>query len=178
MAEYLLQNAESSIDQADLLARYYTTHNDFLDAAGIQFKLASGELALTLEKRIEYLSRARANASTRVAGFAEVGARNRQSRQELLRSINDHLDIANIQDDILQKLVGDTRWTNEERRKAKIDELNGRIMDLSRVCFQFHHFMRSNANMISCTMSSPIRRATTISVFSSTKLPTIVISPT
>jgi nuclear pore complex protein Nup155 len=67
-------------------------------------------------------------------GFAENGVRNRQSRQELLRNITDHLDIANIQDDVLQRIKGDERLAGK-RREDVIDHLNGQIHPLDEVSF-------------------------------------------
>lgn len=127
--DYLQQSAEKDVAHADLLWRYYAHYNDFLSAADTQFKLAQSSLPLTLEKRIEYLSRAKANASTRAAGFTESGVRNRQSRQELLRNIGDHLDLANIQDDILQRIKDDPRPTAAKRVEL-VGELDSKILPL------------------------------------------------
>jgi nuclear pore complex protein Nup155 len=132
VVEYLRQSSEKDLAHADLLWRYYAHYNDFLSAAETQYQLAKSSLRLTLEKRIEYLSRARANASTRQNGFSETGVRNRQSRQELLRNISDHLDIANIQDDILQKIRSDVRLSSP-RREEVIERLNGDILPLDEV---------------------------------------------
>ena len=126
--------SETNLAHADLLWRYYAHYNDYLSAAETQYQLAKSTLPLTLEKRIEYLSRAKANASTRTNGFAENGVRNRQSRQELLRNITDHLDIANIQDDVLQRIKGDERLAGK-RREDVIDHLNGQIHPLDEVSF-------------------------------------------
>ncbi|KAL6710987.1 hypothetical protein ACN47E_006862 [Coniothyrium glycines] len=129
VVEYLRQSSEKDLAHADLLWRYYAHYNDYLSAADTQFQLAKSPLPLTLEKRIEYLSRAKANASTRMTGFSESGVRNRQSRQELLRNISDHLDIANIQDDVLQRIKGDQRLTGK-RREEVVSLLDGQIQTL------------------------------------------------
>jgi nuclear pore complex protein Nup155 len=136
VVEYLGRSAEKDLAHADLLWRYYAHYNDYLSAAETQYHLAKSSLPLTLEKRIEYLSRAKANASTRMTGFADAGGmRNRQSRQELLRNISDHLDIANIQDDVLQKIKGDERLSGD-RRVAVIAHLNGQIHPIDEVSFE------------------------------------------
>ncbi|KAF2637609.1 nucleoporin-domain-containing protein [Massarina eburnea CBS 473.64] len=131
VVEYLRQSSETNPDYADLLWRYYAHYSDFLSAADVQFQLAKSPATfeLPLEKRIEYLSRAKANASTRMNGFTDAGVRNRQSRQELLRNISDHLDIANIQDDLLQKLRKETRLS-DQRRADVVNELDGPIQAL------------------------------------------------
>lgn len=130
--DYLRQSAEKDLAHADLLWRYFAHYNDFLSAAETQFQLAKSALPLTLEKRIEYLSRAKANASTRMTGYSDNGVRNRQSRQELLRNISDHLDIANIQDDVLQKIKADQRLDGQ-RRAEVIQLLDGQIQPLDEV---------------------------------------------
>jgi nuclear pore complex protein Nup155 len=132
VVDYLRQSAEKDQAHADLLWRYFAHYSDYLSAAETQYQLAKSTLPLTLERRIEYLSRAKANASTRSTGFSETGVRNRQSRQELLRNISDHLDIANIQDDVLQKIKADERL-NGKRRADVIEHLDGQIHPLDEV---------------------------------------------
>lgn len=130
--EYLRRTSEENVAHADLLWRYYAHYSDFLSAAEVQFQLAKSQFELSLEKRIEYLSRAKANASTRMTGFSETGVRNRQSRQELLRNISDYLDIANIQDDLLERIKSDTRLQGA-RREEVIRDLDGAIQAIDEV---------------------------------------------
>jgi nuclear pore complex protein Nup155 len=132
VVDYLRRSSEEDPAAADLLWRYYAHYGDYLSAAEVQFQLAKSPFEITLEKRIGYLSRAKANASTRSTGFSESGVRNRQSRQELLRNISDHLDIANIQDDVLQQIKNDPRLTGE-RRAEVIKILDGAIQPLDDV---------------------------------------------
>jgi nuclear pore complex protein Nup155 len=137
VVEYLRQSSEKDVAHADLLWRYYAHYNDYLSAAETQYQLAKSSLNLTLDQRIEYLSFAKANASTRMTGFSETGVRNRQSRQELLRNIADHLDIANIQHDILVKLKGDERLKADEARKREVLALlDGQIQPLDEVSYR------------------------------------------
>jgi len=171
--DYLRQSAETDLAHADLLWRYFAHYNDYLSAAETQYQLAKSTLPLTLERRIEYLSRAKANASTRMTGFSETGVRNRQSRQELLRNISDHLDIANIQDDVLQKIRADIRLTGE-RRQEVIEHLNGQIHPLDEVS-SLALLSRTSINLTSFTMTTLIKLGTTTSVFSSTMLPIIAM---
>jgi nuclear pore complex protein Nup155 len=132
VVDYLRRSVATDIARADLLWRYYAHYNDYLSAAEVQFELSKSDFDLTLEKRIEYLSRAKANASTRMTGFSDASVRNRQSRQELLRNISDYLDIANIQDDVLQKIKNDPRLQGENRVKV-LTELDGKIQTLDEV---------------------------------------------
>jgi nuclear pore complex protein Nup155 len=163
VVDYLRQSAETDLAHADLLWRYFAHYNDYLSAAETQYQLAKSALPLTLEKRIEYLSRAKANASTRMTGFSETGVRNRQSRQELLRNISDHLDIANIQDDVLQKIKADTRLSGQ-RRAQVIEHLDGQIHPLDEVS---PHSMVGDRSLIFFSSITTMRTkpATTTSVY-------------
>lgn len=123
---YLTRKASEDITHADLLWRYYSQWNRPHDAATVQLSLAKSSFLLTLDQRIEYLSRAKANASTYTPG---VGS---QTRQILLREVSDLLDVANIQDDVLQKLKGEPRIPPE--RKAEIlKQIDGQIQSLTEV---------------------------------------------
>ncbi|KXL44642.1 hypothetical protein M433DRAFT_155581 [Acidomyces richmondensis BFW] len=111
VVDYLKRKAEIDRVHADLLWRYYSHHNNYLQAAATQLSLAKSYFDLSLAERIEYLSRARTNASTRQSVLFNT----RQSKQQLLREISDLLDIANIQSDLLQKFKADPRLQGEKR---------------------------------------------------------------
>ena len=123
---YLQRKSVTDIAHADLLWRYYNQANLSHEAAAVQLALAKSAFMLSLDRRIEYLSRAKTNASAQRPGIG------RQQRQLLLRESSDLLDVANIQDDILQRLKGDARVT-ADRRPGLIQELDGPILDLSTV---------------------------------------------
>ena len=99
----------------------------------MQLQLGKSAFALTLEQRIGYLSRGRANASIRSIVGSEL-SQSRQSRQELIREISDLLDIANIQDDLLQRIRSDVRIP-AERKPQVITKLNNGILSIDEVCF-------------------------------------------
>ncbi|EXJ81072.1 hypothetical protein A1O3_07360 [Capronia epimyces CBS 606.96] len=121
---YLQRKSSEDITYADLLWKYYGQTDQFTEAAKIQLQLARSPFPLTLEKRIEYLSRARANAST----YSQGG--NRKTKQQLLQEISDLLDIATIQDEVLQRLRDDPRL-GPERRREVLDQVNGVILDIN-----------------------------------------------
>lgn len=126
VATYLERKSSDNVQHADLLWEYYSNENRYHDAAVVQLALAKSAFPLPLDKRIEYLSRAKANASAYAPG---VG---RQPRQLLLHEVSDLLDVANIQDDLLQRLKTDPRGTPE--RKLEIaNELDGPILSLTEV---------------------------------------------
>lgn len=121
---YLERKALDDIAHADLLWRYFAQYQRFFQAAQVQYDLAQSSFAIPLSRRIEYLGRARANASTFTP---DVG---RQSRQRLLRDISNLIDVANIQDDILQKLKDEER-VDPERKGQVMQELDGSLMDIN-----------------------------------------------
>lgn len=123
---YLQKLSATEIVHADLLWRFYAHKERFYDAATVQLQLAKSDFPLALKQRIEYLSRAKANASTHTSG---VG---RQARQILLHEVSELLEVANIQDDILQKLKGDERLP-AARRPEVVKELDGPVIGLTEV---------------------------------------------
>lgn len=127
---YLERKSADDIAHADLLWRYYAQSQRFFEAAKVQFQLAQSAFTLPLSKRIEYLGRARANASTFTP---DVG---RQSRQRLLQEIGNIIDVANIQDDLLQRLKDDTRIA-PERKNDVLRDVDGPVMDISTLFNQY-----------------------------------------
>lgn len=136
---YLQKLSGNELKHADLLWRYHAHKERYYQAALVQEQLARSDFVIPLQKRIEYLSRAKANSSTHTSG---VG---RSTRQVLQRSITDLLDIANIQDEVLQRIRGDARIVPEVRERI-IKELDGQILSLSEVCIS-HPCRKSSANM-------------------------------
>ena len=132
IVEYLKRRSQEDREHADLLWRYHVHHNDYLQAASVQLDLARGFFELSLEERIEYLSRARTNASTRQTALMD----SRQSKQQLLREISDLLDVANIQDDILQRMKSEPRLTGE-RREQVLSNLNGPVLPVDELFNQY-----------------------------------------
>ncbi|GIZ43201.1 hypothetical protein CKM354_000643600 [Cercospora kikuchii] len=124
VVEYLRKRSQDHRLHNDLLWRYFAHHNDYLQAAGVQLDLArSGFEELTLSDRIEYLSRARTNASTRQTIITD----SRQSKQRLLREVSDLLDIAEVQQELLERLKSETRLQDPEQKATIIHDLNGQI---------------------------------------------------
>lgn len=124
---YLERKSLDDISHADLLWRYFAHYGRFFQAAQVQYHLAQSSFAIPLSRRIEYLGRARANASTFTSDVS------RQSRQRLLRDISNLIDVANIQDDILQRLKDEDR-VDPERKLQVIQELDGSLLDINVVC--------------------------------------------
>lgn len=127
---YLQRKSLDDITHADLLWKYHTQSGQNHQAADVQLALAKSDFSLSLDRRIEYLSRAKANASTPTPGVQ------RAARHQLLREVSDLLDLANIQSDILQELKVDERIV-DDRRIEIVSELNGRILPLNTLYNQY-----------------------------------------
>ena len=168
---YLDSIASQSADKADLLWKYHVQHEDFYNAAVVQLNLAKGSLEIPLARRVHYLIRAKANAST------TNGVYGRQQRQYLLHEISELLDVANIQDELLQRLRGEPR-IEAERKQGVVQALDGQIQDLTSVSTPPYCFYVSSLTTHSSTTATPTKPATTTSAFSSTKQPTTATKAT
>ncbi|KAL5340402.1 Non-repetitive/WGA-negative nucleoporin C-terminal-domain-containing protein [Aspergillus crustosus] len=135
VVEYLKRKSTDDISRADLLWRYYTQSERFFEAAKVQLELAQSSFILPLSRRIEYLGQARANASTFTP---DVG---RQARQRLLQEISNLIDVANIQDDLLQRMKDDTRIQPEQREKV-LKDIDGSIKEVS---YMFNEYADSGS---------------------------------
>ena len=125
---YLARKLAEDIAHADLLWKYHGQSGQFYEAACVQLQLAKSGFDLTLDRRIEYLSRARANASTYTQGG------NRKSKQKLLQEISEFLDVANLQDEVLQRLKEDPRLPGE-RKNEVLARVDGPVLSITEVCF-------------------------------------------
>jgi nuclear pore complex protein Nup155 len=131
---YLKRKSAENIIHADLLWKYYARYHSYFEAAKVQLQLAKSNFDIKLAARIEYLSRAKANASTRTNGLQEFG-RGKQSRQEVVRDISDLLDVGNIQEDVLRRLLSDQRLVGDDEKLTEVrEDLDGQIKDLDTVC--------------------------------------------
>lgn len=176
VVSYLQRKSTDDIAHADLLWQYYAQSQRFFEAAEVQFQLAQSSFALPLSRRIEYLGRARANCSTLTR---DVG---RQERQRLLQEISNLIDVANIQDDLLQRLKDDDRIA-PERKPEVLREVDGPVLDISTVCSIYLsslalHGCCSDSSPCSSSTTTRTRRATMTSVCRSSSSATIAIRRT
>ena len=124
--KFLDRLAETSLEHAELLCRFYTNRHQYYQAAQVQGKLAIGTFPLDIKARINLLSMAKANASVNTVGVS------RSDQQVLSHEVGNLLEIANIQDDILERLVFDVR-VEPDRQAEHREALNGQLLDLSLV---------------------------------------------
>lgn len=175
---YLQRKSNDDLGHADLLWRFYAQSQRFFETAQVQFHLANSAFVLPLSRRIEYLGQARANASIFTP---DVG---RQSRQRLLQEISNLIDVANIQDDLLQRLKDDDRIL-PERKPEILREVDGPVMDISTVSAKFpppphtNQITHHDTNVIlSSSINTPTPPVTMTSVSKSSTKPIIAMRPT
>jgi nuclear pore complex protein Nup155 len=125
---FLRRLASQDVSHAELLCRFYTMRGMYFNAAKVQSDLAQSDFPLTIKERLHLLSRAKTNASVMTPGVS------RQEQQLLNHEVTELLDVANIQDDLLERLKSDTRIPPE--RQPEIEKvLDGKIQALSDVRF-------------------------------------------
>ena len=105
---YLQRLAETDYQHAELLCRFYTHRSRFFEAAQVQATLAKSDLNIGLKDRITLLSRAKGNASVNTIGVS------RQQQQLLNHEVTELLEIAHIQDDLLERLKADPRISQDK----------------------------------------------------------------
>ncbi|KAL2061523.1 hypothetical protein VTL71DRAFT_6900 [Oculimacula yallundae] len=126
VVQYLDKSSHMDPQRADLLWRFHVHHENFYDAAKVQFSLAQSHFEIPLAKRIEYLSRAKANASAHTIGIG------RAARTVTLYEVTELLDVANIQQELLYYVKAETR--GDAATKAKLaEELDGPILDITQL---------------------------------------------
>ncbi|OIW28638.1 nucleoporin-domain-containing protein [Coniochaeta ligniaria NRRL 30616] len=122
---FLQRLAGKDVRHADLLCRFYTHRSRFFEAAQVQADLAKHtEFAIGIKDRITLLSRAKGNASVTTTGVS------RQQQQLLNHEVTELLEIAHIQDDLLERLMADGRIPPDRREEIQ-KSLDGPIRDLT-----------------------------------------------
>lgn len=121
---FLITNAKNNMKIADLLWVYYQKNQEFYSSAEVLYGLAKSDYEIALSDRIEYLSRAK--------GYCNCDAppHLRHPMSVLGSNVEDLLEIASIQDDILRAIRQDGRFSDEKRREA-IAMLDGRVLEVS-----------------------------------------------
>ncbi|KAI1642367.1 nucleoporin-domain-containing protein [Daldinia loculata] len=121
---FLRRLASKDVEHADLLCRFYTMRKQYFDAAKVQAELAQSDFPISIKDRLTLLSKAKTNASVMTAGVS------RQEQQLLNHKVTELLEVAHIQDDLLERLRVDSRIPAE--RLPDIEKtLDGQIQPLS-----------------------------------------------
>jgi nuclear pore complex protein Nup155 len=130
---FLQRLAATEAHHADLLCRFYTHRGRYYEAAEVQAELAKNEaLEIGIKDRITLLSRAKGNASVSTVGIS------RQHQQVLNHDVTTLLEIAHIQDDLLERLQADVRIPDDRKHDCK-QALDGPILSLTEVSIATYH---------------------------------------
>lgn len=121
---YLEHKAASSIELADLLWQYHARRGSYMEAAQVLYNLSRSSFKVTLESRIEYLSQAN--------NFCSCVPSSKQGPQvtTLLQNISEELDVAGIQDDILNEIRNDSRLSDQKKQELAT-KLDGPLIPLT-----------------------------------------------
>ncbi|PHH69897.1 hypothetical protein CDD82_7460 [Ophiocordyceps australis] len=122
--KFLQDLADTSVEHAELLCRFYTSRNRFYDAAQVQASLADSNFVLGIKDRIKLLGQAKANASVATIGVS------RQEQQYLTHQVGEKLDIGNVQDDLLGRLLVDDRL-DVDKKDEVARALDGQVLPIS-----------------------------------------------
>lgn len=135
LGDFLARSVNQSpinLELADLLWKYYERNGQHQPAAKILDKLATmPNESVKLSKRIEYLARAVMCMRSDTIGYAV-------HHGEYLRDLEDKLDIAQVQKQILDTLVSlGPRHADAMQIREAIDALNMRLLNMSQLYSDF-----------------------------------------
>ena len=121
---FLELKAENNIGLTNVLWLYHAKRDNYFEAAKILYALSISQFDLSLDKRIEYLSRAN--------GFCNCVCPpdTRQKMVQLSLTIQELFEVADIQLAILRKVESDAR-INAENRKIAVEALSNKILSIS-----------------------------------------------
>lgn len=162
---FLRRLASQNVEHADLLCRFYTMRGRYFDAAKVQSDLAKSDFRISIKDRLTLLSKAKTNASVSTTGIS------RQEQQLLNHEVTELLEVAHIQDDLLERLIADSRIPAERQAEVR-GALDGQIQGLSELfnnyadqagyydlCLLIYHAADfRNAATITTTWSSLIQK--------------------
>ena len=100
-----------------------------MELGDVLHKLAQSDFDLPHWKRLEFQSRAK---ESRGGSHGPTGIR--QKMNELSHTLQEELDVAVIQDDVLRRVKEDGR-INPSKKEKLIKELDSNLLTLSDVCF-------------------------------------------
>lgn len=127
---YLQTNAKTKFDIADLLWVYLQKHEDYYGAAQVLFNLARGDFEISLGQRIEFLSRGRGYCNCSCPPNLS------QAMVQLGEKIQEFMDIASVQDEVLRAVKEDARFEPTKQEEA-IKLLDGKILSISELFNDF-----------------------------------------
>ncbi|XP_040264666.1 nuclear pore complex protein Nup155-like [Bufo bufo] len=129
---HISNRRENQVATMNLLYRYYQKNGNYISAARVMAKLAViDNTAVTLKRRIEYLSRAILSAKT--TNSMDVPAQDK----EFIHELEDYLDVAKIQLEIQGTLS--RQFSHLSSTQKSVAQLDSEIMDLTELYEKFAH---------------------------------------
>lgn len=121
---FLEEVAQKDLGLSQLLWLYNAKRENYFDAARFLYTLSISDFTLTLEKRIEFLSRAN--------GFCNCTCPPslRQEMIHLAGLVNELFEVANVQLDLVNTIGRDERISPDNKKVAR-EALNGKILTAS-----------------------------------------------
>ncbi|WBW73527.1 nucleoporin, WD repeat Nup155 [Schizosaccharomyces osmophilus] len=127
---YLERNSTKDVQIAILLWQYYAKREMYYYAAIVLFDLATSNLSLNLEQRIEYLTRAKGFGSCHIPNLL------RQKMNKVMLSVCEQLEVASIQDDLLVTILNDVKIPASKQQELS-SKLNVEILSLTELFNNF-----------------------------------------
>ncbi|KAK8105603.1 uncharacterized protein PG998_003921 [Apiospora kogelbergensis] len=152
---FLQRLAVSEFRHAELLCRYYTARARYFEAAKVQADLAQSEFPISIKDRLNLLSLAKTNASVTTPGVS------RQDMQMLHHTVTELLEVAHIQDTLLERLQNDPR-ISAERIPEVTQALDGPIQGLSELFNEYADQAEYHDLALLIFHAADFRNATTI----------------
>lgn len=152
LGDFLARSVNQSpinLDLADLLWKYYEKNGQHQAAAKILDKLSMLPTeSILLSKRIEYLARAVMSMRSDTVGYAV-------HHGEFLRDLEDKLDIAQVQKQILDTLSsGGARHNDQLQVREAIKALNSRLFNMSQLYSDFaenYNLWEAQLTILNCS---------------------------
>lgn len=121
---FLEESAQKDLALSQLLWLYNAKRENYFDAARFLYTLSISDFQLSLQQRIEFLSRAN--------GFCNCTCPPslRQKMIHLAGLVNELFDVANVQLDLLNRIQKDSRISADNKQVA-VETLNGKIQTAS-----------------------------------------------
>lgn len=121
---FLEEKAQKDLTFSDLLWLYHAKRENYFAAGRILYSLAVSEFHLTLDRRVEYMSRAN--------GFCNCTCppNLRQKMIQLSTQLQELLDVASLQLDVLATIKNDSRISTENKKVAE-NALGYKVLGIS-----------------------------------------------
>lgn len=149
---YLERKSTESLEMATLLWEFHAKNSAYFEAAQVLYELSRSDFQIPLESRIEHLSQA--NSFCACVPIAKQGSH----VAALHQNISEELDVAGIQDDIMNEIKVDNRL-NEQKKQELVKRLDGKLVPLTELFNNFADPLSYGSICLSIFQSADYRGA-------------------